>query len=205
MPPVGGESFSGVVAKRQLGDAVDGDVIVVVEDRQSVEAERAGERRRFVADPFFKTAIAREDPGAMVDEAFAVVTAQDLLGDSHADAVGDTLSEWSGRDFDGRGHAAFGVARGLRVDLAKLFEVLNAQVVAELVGERVLQDATVPVTQDEPVSIAPLRISRVVAHDSRPEHHAEGREGHRGAAVARVGFGGCVHGDRDNLTNHSSF
>jgi hypothetical protein len=50
VPSVGGESGRGVVVQGEFGGPVDGDVIVVVEDRQAVEPEEPGERRRLVAD-----------------------------------------------------------------------------------------------------------------------------------------------------------
>ena len=46
-----------------------------------------------MADAFFEAAVTREDPGAVIDEVFAVVSAQDALGDGHAHAVGDALAE----------------------------------------------------------------------------------------------------------------
>jgi hypothetical protein len=48
----------------------------------------------------------------------------------------------------------------LGVQLAKGLEVLDAQVVAELVGQCVLQDATVTVAQDEAVPVTPQRVGR---------------------------------------------
>ena len=52
--------------------------------------------------------------------------------------------------------------------LAKILQVLDAEVVAELVSQGVLQDAAVTVAQDETVAVAPLGIGRVVAQDRDP-------------------------------------
>jgi len=50
VPPVGLEAAGGVVAQGELGGAVDGDVVVVVDGDQPPEAEVARQRRRLVAD-----------------------------------------------------------------------------------------------------------------------------------------------------------
>ena len=43
VPAVGGEALGGVVAQREFGRAVDGDVVVVVEDGQTIESESPGQ------------------------------------------------------------------------------------------------------------------------------------------------------------------
>jgi len=51
----------------------------------------------------------------------------------------------------------------------------------------------VPVREDEPVPVGPLRIARVMAHDTRVEDMRQGSERHGGARMAAVGSLGGVH------------
>ena len=99
--PYARKRSAGLSLQRQFGFAVDRDVVVVVEDGQPIEAERTGEGRRFVADAFFEAAVARNHPGAVVDQVFAVVAPQYAFSERHPDAVGDALAEWTCRHFDG--------------------------------------------------------------------------------------------------------
>ena len=142
VPAVGGESLRGVVAQGELGRTVDRDVVVVVEDRQAVEPEESGERGGLVADALFEAAVPGDHPGAVIDQFLAVVAAQNPLGEGHADPVGDALAEGAGRDLDGRRAAALRVTGRAGVGLAERHEVLDGEVVAEHVGERVLQECT---------------------------------------------------------------
>ena len=203
VPSVGRETRWRVVAQRQFGRPIDGDVIVVVEHRQAIEAQGAREGRGLVADALFEAAVTRDDPGAVIDEVGAVVGAQDSLGEGHADPVGHALAQGTGRDLDGRRHAVLGMPRGARVGLAELPQVLDREVVAEEVREAVLQDRDVSAAEDEAVSVGPRRVARVVAQHSREQHRGQGRQRHRGSAVARVGGRGRVHRQGGDVANRA--
>ncbi len=58
VPAVGLEPLGRVVGQGQLGGAVDGDVVVVVDVDEPPEAEVAGERRRLVAHALGEVAVA---------------------------------------------------------------------------------------------------------------------------------------------------
>ena len=106
VPAVRLEPHADVVAVGQLGVAVDGDVVVVVDADQLAEAEVAGERGRLVADALHEAAVAGDDEGVVVDQVVAELGAQAALGDRHADRVGETLAERAGGDLDARGVVA---------------------------------------------------------------------------------------------------
>ena len=55
VPAVGLEAPADVLGERELGVAVDGDVVVVVDDDQPAQPEVAGERRRLVATPSIRS------------------------------------------------------------------------------------------------------------------------------------------------------
>ena len=111
MPAVGLEARGGVVGVGELGVAVDGDVVVVVDDDEAAEAQVAGEGGGLVADALHEVAVAGDHVGAVVDEVGAEAGPQPALGDGHADGVGEALAERAGGDLDAGGVVHLGVAR----------------------------------------------------------------------------------------------
>ena len=158
-----------------------------------------------MAHALFKAAVAGYHPRAVVNEVTTVVIAKDSLRDRHTHTVGNTLAERTGRHLDRGGDAALGVTRRARMGLTERTQVINAQVVTKLVRERVLQDATVSIAQNESVAVAPKRVGRVVSHDATPERHAEWCECHCGAAVTGLRRCGGVHSHRGDFANDLSF
>ena len=163
VPAVGREARRRVVTHRQLRRAVDGDVVVVVEDGQAVQPERTGQCRRLVTEAFLQAPVARDDPSAVIDQVVPVVATQDALGQGHADPVGDPLAQWPRRDLHGGRHAVLGVSRRPRERLAEVAQVLQGEVVTEEVGESVLQDRDVSTTEDEAVPVRPRLVAGIVA------------------------------------------
>ena len=102
VPAVGLEALGGVVGEGQLGGAVDGDVVVVVDVDEPAEAEVAGERGGLVADALLRSPSRADDEGVVVEQLGAEPGPQPALGDAHADAVGEALAERAGGDLDAR-------------------------------------------------------------------------------------------------------
>ena len=71
----------------------------------------AGEPDRLVADPLHQAAVAGDHPGVVVDDLPPEARRQALLGDRHADRVGEPLAERPGRRLDPRGVAVLRDAR----------------------------------------------------------------------------------------------
>ena len=118
---------------------------------------------------------------------------EEALGHRHADGVGDALPERAGRDLDARRVAALGVPGRARAPLAELLEVLEREVVAGQVQQRVLQHAGVAGAEHEAVAVGPLRVGRVGAQEALEDRVGQRRERHRRARVARVGLLHRVH------------
>ena len=82
-------------------------------------------------------------------------------------------------------------------------EVFHGDIVARKVQHDVLERAGVAIREHEPVAIGPVRVGRVMFHDTAVEDVAEGSERHRGALVAAVRSERAVHRDpadqRDGL------
>ena len=157
VPAVGLEALADVVGERELGRAVDGDVVVVVDADQPSEAEVPGERRRLVADALHQAAVAGDHAGVVVDQLAAEAVAQHPLGDGHADGVGEALPERAGRDLDADGVAGLGVPGCAAPERPEGPEVVELEAVAAEVEHRVLQDRGVTVGEDEAVAVGPVR------------------------------------------------
>ena len=101
-----------VLIARQIGRAVDGDIVVVPQHDQPAELEMPGEPDRFVVDALHQVAVAGDDEGAVVDQLVAVNRVQMALGDRHSDRHRHALAERPGRHFDPGELEILGVARG---------------------------------------------------------------------------------------------
>ncbi len=123
-------------------------------------------------------------------------SASSLFGQRHAHGVGNALAQRAGGGFDAGGDADFGVAGGLAVQLAEVFQVVDGQVVAGEVQQAVDQHGAVAVGEHEAVAVGPLRVGRVVAQVTAPQHFGHVGHAHGGARVAGVGFLNGVHGQR---------
>ena len=179
VPAVASKRLRDVVGVRELGRAVDRDVVVVVDVDEATEPEVAGERRGLVAHALLEAAVAGDREHVVVGDLGAEARAQVRLGERDADAVGDALTERTGRDLDAGGVAVLGVARRARAPLAELLEVVELEPEPGEVEHRVEEHRRVPGREHEAVAVGPVRRGRVVAHDPREEHVGERRERHR--------------------------
>ena len=116
---------------------------------------------------------------------------QAALGDGHADRVREALAERSGRRLDAGRQAVLRVAGRARAPLPERLEVVQREVVAGQVEERVEEHRGVAGRQDEAVAIRPVRVGRRVAQEARPQRRRpsaprpSGRPGGRSSPVGR--------------------
>ena len=195
-PAVGLEARGRVVGEPALHLAVDGDVVVVPERDKFVQAPGAGQRRGFVRDALHQAAVAHEHPGAMVDEGqLGAVEAlrQQFLGQREAHRIGEALPQRAGGGFHARGHVIFGVAGGFRAELAEVLQLVQRQVVAGEMQQRVVQHRAVAVGQHETVAVGPVRVARVVLQVVVPQDF--GDVGHAHGHARMTGVGGLYRVD----------
>ena len=102
------------------------------------------------------------------------------------DRVGEPLPERAGGGLDAGRQAVLGVARVCAAPLPERLEVVERQVVAGQVEERVQQHAGVAGGQHEPVAVGPVGVRGGVAQEPRPHHIRHRRGAHRGAGVPGV-------------------
>ncbi len=117
------------------------------------------------------------------------------------------LAERSGRRFHAGGDAVFGMARRSRMQLSEPLQLLHRQVITRQMQQRVQQHRAVPVRDHEPIAIEPLRIGRVVAQMTLPQHLGNLGHAHRHAGMTGVCFLHGVHRQRPKhvdalLTRH---
>src|SRR5581483_4364753 len=95
-----------------------------------------------------------------------------LGGERHADAVGEALPERTGGGLDAGGEMRLRMSRRARAPLAKLLQLVERQVVAGEVQERVEQHRAVARREDEAIAIGPVRIARTVFQVTRHKMNA---------------------------------
>ena len=67
-PPKRFETFHWIVTQRQIGRAIDGDPVVVVDDHQIGQTKVPRETRRLLRHPFHQVAIGRQNVDSIVDQ-----------------------------------------------------------------------------------------------------------------------------------------
>ena len=198
-PAIGLEAPRGVVGEPARDPAIDRDPVVVVDRDQLAELERAGQRAGFVRDALHQAAVAHEHVGVVVDDREpgpVVALREQLLGQRHADRVGEALAQRAGGGLDRGMLAGLRVSGRLRVQLAEALELGHRQVVAGQVQQRVQQHRAVAVGQHEAIAVGPARLRRIVAQEVVPQHLGDVGHAHRHAGVAGIGLLDGIHGQR---------
>ena len=170
--------------------------VVVVERDELAQAERAGERTRFVRDTLHQAAVTQEYVRVMIDDRMARLiefAREQRFGERHADRVGEPLTERARRRFDAGRDADLRMSGRLRMQLAEVAELADRQVVAGQMQQRVLQHRAVAVRKYETIAIRPMRIGGVVAQVPVPQRDRDLGHAHRHARMSRLGRLDCVH------------
>ena len=105
VPVIGEKAGRDILGEGDARVALDGDVVVVVDPAEIVEAEMPGQRGRLGADALHQAAVAAHRIDAVVEDLEArpvVARAQPLARDGHADAGGDPLAQRAGGRFYSR-------------------------------------------------------------------------------------------------------
>ena len=153
VPADGLEARRGVLALRLRRHGVERDVVGVVNEDEVVEALVAGKGHGLHADALLHAAVAREADHVVVeDRVLGRVEAGrgHLAGHGHADGIAHALPQRTGGAFDAGRLAKLGMAGGLAVELAEIFQLLERQVVAAEVQPAVEEHAAVARGEDEP-------------------------------------------------------
>ena len=170
-------------------------MVVVVDGDQVAELQVAGGGASLAGDTLLGATITKEGVGVVVDQVESGLVERGgglRLGDGETDGVGDTLAKRAGGDLNSGGVVGLGVTGADAVDLAELFQVLDADCVAEKVEEGVVEHASVAVGKHEAVAVDPVGVLGVEGHELVEEDVGHRRHAHGRARVARVGLEGSI-------------
>ncbi len=177
------EALLMVLGGAERGRAVDRDAVVVEQHDQAAEAEMAGQRGRFLADPFHQAAVAHDD------------IPEQALGEGEAHGVAQALAERPRGRLDARGVAVFRMAGGAAAELTEMLQLVERHVgVAGEVEQRIEEHRAVAGRQDEAVAVGPVRIARIELQELREQDRGDVGHAHRHAGMARVRLLHGVHG-----------
>ena len=184
--------------------SLDGDVVVVVNPAQVVQAQVSRQGRRFGAHALHHATVTAHRVHSVVEQVkagFVVAIRKEFLGHRHADARGDALTERARGGLDAGNPMIFRVAGRFAVELAKALDLLETygrspyRLVARIhrtrarqVQDRPLQHRGMTIGENEAIAVRPNRVGRIEAHDAIPERIDERRQCHGRARVARVGL-----------------
>ena len=106
----------------------------------------------------------------------------------HADAIGEALAQRTGGDLNAGRQSILRMAGSFRSKLAKVFDLVERQIVAGQMQQRIKQHRAVAGRKQKPIAIFPLRILRVVPQEARPKHVSHRRGAQRQTGMARFAF-----------------
>ena len=204
IPAVPEEAGRHVFGKRDVRVPLDGDVVVVEDPAEVVEAEMSRERSRLRGDSFHEAAVTAHRIDVVVEDLetrFVVAVRQPLLGDGHAHARRDALPERTGGAFDARHPVVLGVTGRAAVELAEMADVVEGyrrrsqplvfgvhRFGAGEMEHGPEQHRGMTVREDEPVAVRPDRILGIETHHAVPERVDQRRKGHRRSGMSRLGL-----------------
>ncbi len=198
MPAGGNKAALNILGPGQVGLAFDGDAVAVVDVDQITQLEVACQSSSLVADPLLQAAVAHQGIDRMVDrlEISGIETlGSHLGGDGHADAVGKTLPQRPGGNLNADGVAEFGMAGGLAAPLTEVLQLVQRQVIAEQVQQRVEQHRAMAGREDETVAVGPAWIIRVEGEIITPQGKGAVGRSHGKTGVTGVGLLNGIGGE----------
>ena len=167
----------------------------------------AGQGTGLVRDAFHQAAVTGKDPGEVIDDGVTgtvELAGQQFFGQRHADRIGQPLPQRAGGGFHARGHAHFGVAGGFGMQLAEVLDVVDGEVVAAQVQQRVQQHRAMTIGEHEAVAVEPGGIGRAVLEVRRPQGHGNVGHAHRHAGVAGLRLLDGIHGQHTHGVGHAA-
>src|SRR5438067_7258007 len=180
---VGLKTFSRVLALRLVGHGIERDGVGIVNQNQIIEPEMPGEGARFRRHAFLETTVARQAKNMLVENAmFAGVEMclRHFRSHCHTNRVANALPQRAGGTLDAGCVAKFRMSRRFRMQLAKIFDVLDRNVVAAQMQPGIQKHTAVTGGKNEIVAIDPTRLiwigSEQITVEQRPDLGASERE-----------------------------
>ena len=142
VPAICSKASRRIIGEPSANLAINGDAVVVPKDDKFAQAKRPCKRTGLVGDAFHHATIAQENIGVVIDNhMFATIELrrQDFFGKRHTNAVGDTLSEGACCGFHAWGITVFRMAGRSRMQLTKILQLGDRQVIACKMQQSVMQ------------------------------------------------------------------
>ena len=164
------EARPNIFAGRQIRAAVVGHRIVVPENDKFSETKMASQCKRFLGDPFHQATVTRDDISEVIEQVGAEHLAQIFFGDGHTHAIGESLPQRPGGDFDTVLDRIFRMTMTDGAERTEALDLLDAdRLVSAQVQQRIEQHRSMTVAQDKAVAIDPGRIGGVELEMAREQ------------------------------------
>jgi hypothetical protein len=151
------------------------------------KAEVTGQADRLMIDPFHEATVARDDPGAVIDQRIAESGVQMSLCDCHANSHGQSLAQRPGGTFDPRQLEILWVPGAGAMELAKALDVVDRRrVVTRQIEQSVDQHRPVAGREHKAIPVVPVRCLRIELQIFCKQCRRDVRHAHRHARVPRV-------------------
>src|SRR6266536_3719398 len=169
-------TFSRVFALRLVGHGIERDGVGIVNQNQIIEPKMPGERTRFSGDAFLETTVARQTKNMLVENTMLVgveMCRRHFRRHCHTNRVANALPQRASGALDSWGFKKFWMPRSPRMQLTKIFNVVDRNVVAAQVQPGIQKHAAVSGGKNEIIAINPARLLWIVSEQITVEHGAD--------------------------------
>jgi len=147
----------------------------------------ASQPDRFVIYALHQAAVARDHPGAMIDQAVTEHSIEMPFGHRHAHAHCQPLAQRAGGAFNSRQHEILRVASAGAAQLTEVADVLDGRLlIARKIQQAVDQHRAVARRKHETIAIGPVGCGWIEFEIFRPQNACDIGHAHRHPGVARV-------------------
>src|SRR5438874_2375059 len=173
---VGLITFSRVFTLRLLGHGIERDGVRIVNQNQIIETEMGRERACFRGHAFLETTITRQTKNMLIEN--AMVAGVEMRGrhfcrHCHTNRVANALPQRASRTLDSRRFKKFWMSRRFRMQLTKIFDVLDRNVVPAQVQPGIQKHAAVSGGKNEIVAIDPAGLIWIVSEQIPVEYRSD--------------------------------
>ena len=192
LPAIRLETLARIIGEGEVGRALDGDVVGVVDEAEPVELEAAGEGACLVGNALLHVAVAAEAPGAVIRDwksLFVPAGGVHALGDRHAHGHCHALAERTRGHLDAGAESALGMACAARPHLAEGLELVELEVAsAAQMQQGIDERRSVAAGEHEAVAVGPRWVLRVELEKLEPKGRGNVGKTQRNAWVSACGL-----------------
>mmetsp|Transcript_16441 Transcript_16441/g.25358 ORF Transcript_16441/g.25358 Transcript_16441/m.25358 type:complete len:219 (+) Transcript_16441:1119-1775(+) len=167
-PIVGFKSLADRLGKRQIGAAIDLNIVIVVQQHQIVQLEMSCQRARFRGHTLLQTTVATKHVHFAVEQLLAKQALRIFTRNGQTDCLRQTLTQRTRRQLDAVCHIILRMARRNTVELTERFQVLHTHLIATQMQHGVLQSTCMSIGQHKTIAIGEQRIRAARIQDFTP-------------------------------------